>query len=186
MESRLQQIAPSPCSNLSSNFPLYRPRLEPLIASVPERIPIHIPIRVPKIVSRSETAGQPAALSSQKVIAMPDLTSQIGILYRVIGQSQPALGSGPRRNPRLLARDASMALDSPVSRRIGANIPGRWICAFYCLWFSLPLSIWLSSGWIGLLLYWQALAGTACLLEKLTAKRKLAFALADSSSGDAS
>ena len=32
------------------------------------------------------------------------------------------------------------------------------------------MAIWLSSGWIGLLIHWQALSGVACLLEKATQK----------------
>jgi hypothetical protein len=51
------------------------------------------------------------------------------------------------------------------------------ICSLSCLWFSLLLSIWLSGGWMGLLLYGQVLAGSACL-EKLTGKRKPATVLA--------
>jgi hypothetical protein len=45
----------------------------------------------------------------------------------------------------------------------------RFMDGFYCLslCLSLPLVIWLSSGWIGLLAHWQALAGVACLLEKV-------------------
>ena len=45
----------------------------------------------------------------------------------------------------------------------------RFMEGFYCLslWFSLPLVIWLSSGWIGLLAQWQALAGVAFLLERV-------------------
>lgn len=26
----------------------------------------------------------------------------------------------------------------------------------FCLWFSYPIAVWLTSGWIGLLLHWQA------------------------------
>jgi len=43
------------------------------------------------------------------------------------------------------------------------------------LWFSLPLVIWLSSGWIGLLGHWQALAGFPCLMEKLRPAVQLTF-----------
>jgi hypothetical protein len=42
---------------------------------------------------------------------------------------------------------------SPVS-----NFPGvllMW-CALLCPEFLLPLSVWLSSGWNGLLLHWRA------------------------------
>lgn len=96
---------------------------------------------------------------------MPDLSSQIGILYRVIGQSQPVF-------------------DCPAPRRVNLKARGGWICSFYCLWFSLPLSIWLSGGSIGLFLYWQALAGAACLVEKFSGKPKMALARFNSCEGD--
>jgi hypothetical protein len=38
----------------------------------------------------------------------------------------------------------------------------------FSLWFSLPLSIWLSTGWIGLIFHWQAIAGRACQAEVAT------------------
>ncbi|MDR3771858.1 MAG: hypothetical protein P4L26_00845 [Terracidiphilus sp.] len=55
---------------------------------------------------------------------------------------------------------------------LGSGMFGRLMDCFYCLslWLSLPLAIWLSSGWIGLLVNWQALSGAACLLEKATQK----------------
>jgi hypothetical protein len=51
---------------------------------------------------------------------------------------------------------------------------------FYCLsfWLFFPMVIWLSSGWIGLLGYCQALAGIACLLEKAIPNPELRAALA--------
>jgi hypothetical protein len=51
----------------------------------------------------------------------------------------------------------------------GLQAQRRMIDCFYCLslWFSLPLVVWLSSGWIGLLGHWQMLAGAACLFEKI-------------------
>jgi hypothetical protein len=57
---------------------------------------------------------------------------------------------------------------------------------FFCLslWFSLPLSIWLSSGWVGLLLNWQALSGAACLLEKITCKQESTFYPTHTPEGD--
>ncbi len=53
---------------------------------------------------------------------------------------------------------------------LGDGFWGRLMDCFYCLslWFSLPISIWLASGWMGMLLHWQALSGAACLLEKAT------------------
>src|SRR6266568_7342426 len=58
--------------------------------------------------------------------------------------------------------------------KLGSSILGRLMDCFYCLslWFSLPLSIWLSTGWIGLLLHWQALSGAACLLGRITNKQQ--------------
>ena len=42
----------------------------------------------------------------------------------------------------------------------------------YCLdlWFSLPLTAWLRSRWIGMALHWQAVAGTACHSERFIPK----------------
>jgi hypothetical protein len=39
----------------------------------------------------------------------------------------------------------------------------------FCLmsvWFSLPLAIWLGSGWVGLLLHWQAFPSFSWMIEK--------------------
>ena len=139
-------------------------------------------LRLRRKIFRSAETGDPAfALSIQKDEVMPDLSSQIGTLYRVIGQSNAASGSQHRRYSHTGAEAGMAALDSALSR--GGT--GRWICSIYCLWFSLPLSIWLSSGWIGLLLYWQVLSGATCLLEKLTGKQRPAMAGMDTIYGDA-
>lgn len=112
---------------------------------------------------------------------MPDLSSQIETLYRVIGQSEPELGAG---DSRFGEQGEAIAPRSSALRQTGLWNRGRWICSFYCLWFSLPLSIWLSSGWIGLLLYWRALSGTARLVERRIGKPKLALAGFDSGEGE--
>jgi hypothetical protein len=39
-----------------------------------------------------------------------------------------------------------------------------WFCCL-SLWTSLPIAIWLHSGWIGLLAHWQAPSRIACLLQ---------------------
>lgn len=83
-----------------------------------------------------------------------DLNLSIDTLYRVIAQLDSA--------------SASRATQ-PAWR----TIPRRWISACYCFWFSLPLSFWLSSGQLGLALYWQALSSFACLVEKLAGKPRL-------------
>ncbi|MGA2903896.1 MAG: hypothetical protein ABSD98_08690 [Candidatus Korobacteraceae bacterium] len=53
---------------------------------------------------------------------------------------------------------------------LGSSVLGRLMDCFFCLslWVSLPLAFLLGSGWIGLLIQWQALSGVACLLEKAT------------------
>lgn len=64
-----------------------------------------------------------------------------------------------------------------VRSRLGTGFFGRLMDCFFCLslWISLPLAVWLSSGWIGLLLHWQALSGAACLLEKFSRGREPEF-----------
>ena len=103
---------------------------------------------------------------------MPDLSSQIETLYRVIGQlrpeGEPENEPGRRRDSRV-ERKAAQPAAVPIHR--GSNRPTsrtasvRWNFTFYCLWFSLPLSVWSSSGWIGLLFYWRVLSGATRLME---------------------
>jgi|GEM_PF-6574644 len=40
------------------------------------------------------------------------------------------------------------------------------------LWFSLPLSVWLSSGWIGVIFHWQAITAMACPVKGLSDQQK--------------
>jgi hypothetical protein len=51
--------------------------------------------------------------------------------------------------------------------RLALNFPGPLLrcCSCLCPEFALPLSVWLESSWIGLLLHWQAEFRTACRLE---------------------
>jgi hypothetical protein len=108
---------------------------------------------------------------------MPNLAAQIETLYRVIGQLPAQPDSGASREP-LLTNQGAHSMRPVSSPHSGRSFPARWLCSFYCLWFSLPLSVWLSSGWFGLLLYWQALSGVACLVEiaeKFTRKPSLAL-----------
>jgi hypothetical protein len=48
---------------------------------------------------------------------------------------------------------------APLSAQSSSSLPRRLMDCFYsvCYWFSLPLSIWLTTGWIGLILHWQVL-----------------------------
>jgi hypothetical protein len=66
-------------------------------------------------------------------------------------------------------RGPSVRLGMKADNGFIGGLTGR----FYCLslWFSLPLAIWLSSGWIGLILNWQALSGAACLLKRFSPNR---------------
>jgi len=63
----------------------------------------------------------------------------------------------------------------------GPGVPSRLMNCFYwlSLWVALPLAIWLTLGWIGLLNHWQALSGMACLLERtrLSSQRELRVVL---------
>jgi hypothetical protein len=54
--------------------------------------------------------------------------------------------------------------------RLGSSVFGRLMDCFYCvsLWVSVPLAVWLSDGWIGILIHWQALSGAACLFQRAT------------------
>jgi hypothetical protein len=61
-----------------------------------------------------------------------------------------------------------MKSDSLVARPV-CDAPMRWIHCFcyFCLVLSVPWSIWVASGWIGLLLHFQVASGGAWLLERV-------------------
>jgi hypothetical protein len=61
--------------------------------------------------------------------------------------------------------------------RLGRSSSGRLMDYFYSLslWLSLPLAIWLSSGWIGLIFHWHALLGAAWLFERAPQKEQPVF-----------
>lgn len=48
-----------------------------------------------------------------------------------------------------------------------------WVicCSDLLLWFSLPLSIWISTGWVGLIFHWQAFSPRACPVEVVSGDR---------------
>jgi hypothetical protein len=111
---------------------------------------------------------------------MSDLSTQIETLYRVIGQIRPdydvadVSGSGPdaqrdlqleRSIPHLATQQGASLARLVASRPTGRAASVRLTFKLYCLWFSLPLSVWFASGWIGLFFYWRALSGTARLLD---------------------
>jgi hypothetical protein len=61
-----------------------------------------------------------------------------------------------------------MKTESTAAPRV-CDAPMRWIHCFcyFCLVFSLPWSIWVTSGWIGLILHFQVASGAAWLLGKI-------------------
>jgi hypothetical protein len=71
----------------------------------------------------------------------------------------------PRRNS--IKKAIVQSIDRPDS-----HTPGRLKVSVYSLslWFSLPLAIWLSSGWIGLLAHWQAISAAVCIFQKSEAE----------------
>jgi hypothetical protein len=77
----------------------------------------------------------------------------------------------------LAEEDGPWDLVARLRSALGAAFLGRLMDCFYCLslWISLPLAIWLSQGWIGLLLHWQALSGAACLLQKFAGRSQPDF-----------
>jgi hypothetical protein len=56
--------------------------------------------------------------------------------------------------------------------RLGSGMLGRLIDCFYCvsLWVALPLAVFTSNGWMGLIVHWLALSGAASLLERSTTR----------------
>jgi hypothetical protein len=69
-------------------------------------------------------------------------------------------------------RGSAFASVQPVYRsqlclKLRNSVLARLMICFsdLSLWFSLPLSIWLSTGWVGLIFHWQAIARTACQVD---------------------
>jgi hypothetical protein len=127
-----------------------------------------------KFLANRETPFPRSPLWTQKAKLMSDLSAQIETLYRVIGQIRPEYNQGSRRiaqleQPRLrqASRQGAFRAQNGAIRPASRAVSVRWFFTFYCFWFSLPLSVWLSSGWIGLFFYWRALSGTARLVDLL-------------------
>ena len=56
--------------------------------------------------------------------------------------------------------------------KAGTGFFGSLLHCFYCLslWIALPFGIWQGDNWVEKCLFWIALSGAACLLEKITDK----------------
>jgi|HubBroStandDraft_4_1064222.scaffolds.fasta_scaffold25071_5 hypothetical protein len=61
-----------------------------------------------------------------------------------------------------------MKSDSMPVRPV-CDAPVRWMHCFcyFCLVLSIPWSIWVTNGWIGVYLHFQVASGCACLLERI-------------------
>jgi hypothetical protein len=61
-----------------------------------------------------------------------------------------------------------------IAARPLCDAPMRMIHCFcyFCLVLSLPWSIWVTSGWFGLLLHFQVAGGGAWLLDRVLRRRR--------------
>ena len=68
----------------------------------------------------------------------------------------------------LALEDGPWDLIVAVRRWLGASFLGRLMDCFYCLsmWVAAPMACLLVHKWIEWPLYWLALSGAACLLER--------------------
>ncbi|MBZ4188694.1 DUF1360 domain-containing protein [Niabella beijingensis] len=64
-----------------------------------------------------------------------------------------------------------------LRRKAGRGFWGKLMDCFYCLsiWISLPAGWWLGGHWWEQVLYWLAVSGAACLLEKITEGNNIPF-----------
>jgi hypothetical protein len=67
-----------------------------------------------------------------------------------------------------------MKSDSIAARPV-CDVPVRWMHCFcyFCLVLSVPWSIWVLSGWIGVLIHFVVASGGAGLLERVLRRRQL-------------
>lgn len=77
----------------------------------------------------------------------------------------------------LSGEDGPFDLIVKLRRTAGAGFFGSLLDCFYCLsiWIALPFGLWLGYTWWEKLLFWWALSGAACLLEKLTRRQEPPF-----------
>lgn len=61
-----------------------------------------------------------------------------------------------------------------LRKKAGAGFFGSLLDCFYCvsIWTALPFGLLIGNNWIERILYWWAISGLACLLEKLTGSAK--------------
>ncbi|MGC1423145.1 MAG: hypothetical protein WA354_05205 [Terracidiphilus sp.] len=74
----------------------------------------------------------------------------------------------------MTAEGAGSGLFEQLRLTLRSGAVARMTACFtdFSLWFSLPLSIWLTTGWVGLIFHWQAISKMACQVEKMPADAK--------------
>jgi hypothetical protein len=72
------------------------------------------------------------------------------------------------------AEHASSGLIEQLRLKLRISALARMMVYFtdFSLWFSLPLSIWLTTGWVGLIFHWQAISKMACQMEDVPHEAK--------------
>lgn len=62
-----------------------------------------------------------------------------------------------------------------LRQKAGAGFFGSLLDCFYCLsiWIALPFGLYMGADWKEKLIYWLALSGAACILEKVTDRNNI-------------
>ncbi len=60
-----------------------------------------------------------------------------------------------------------------IRKTAGTGFFGSLLDCFYCvsIWTAIPFGCWLGNNWWEKVLYWLALSGAACLLERATGNK---------------
>jgi hypothetical protein len=88
----------------------------------------------------------------------------------------------------LTERGSAVGRVTGMRTQLGDGMAGRLIDCFVCLslWVSMPLAVWFSDGWVGLLVHWQALSGAASLFQRVSGSPQPMYPIIESFEGDAS
>ena len=65
------------------------------------------------------------------------------------------------------AKNRCSGLFERLRHKLRSSLVGEMLVCFtdFSLWFSLPLSIWLTTGWVGLIFHWRAISKMVCQME---------------------
>jgi Protein of unknown function (DUF1360) len=69
----------------------------------------------------------------------------------------------------LSAEDGPWDLVFHLQKQLGQGFFGNLLDCFYCLsiWIAVPFAIWMMDGWVTFIVYWLAISGGACIIEKV-------------------